>query len=455
MFANGLISFLTKGVEAEVHQLNAANFDEFINANEKTLVKFYAPWCGHCKSMAPAYISASDEVDKEGKVKFAEIDVTEHQDIGTKYGVKGFPTIKYFQKGVPTEYEGGRSEQDFLSYIEVMTSDAVTKVASVEAAKSAAVTGQVSFIAVCKDSAKFEEIASANRMLGKFFVVEGDANEIIVVRPDGEEKISMDSEDLLMKIKVEKLPLFGPVSGENFGSYMETGLDMIWYAGTQSDYDKVKEEVSKAAKELRGKFNFVFIDSGVFAKQIEGMLGISAEDMPKLVRTRDLPGKFINEGKMIATDILEWMRKIDAGEIEAVLKSEDIPTENNGPVKTVVGKNFDQIVAKDKDVFLMIHAPWCGHCKKFMPEFEAAAEEIAKKSPDTVMAILDGTANELSNEDYTWSGFPTVYFKKAGSDKPQKYNGQRETAGVLEFLSKSVKTPFEYVVPKKEEDDEL
>jgi len=443
---------------AEVHTLGQDNFADFIEKNENVLVKFFAPWCGHCKNMAPAYEAASDIADKAGKVKFVEVDVTEHKEIGDKYEVKGFPTIKYFTKGQVVDYEGARDEQSFLNYIDMMTSDAITKVASMAAAKAEKPEGAVAFVGTFeKDSAefkKFEGIASANRLIGKYYHVEGSANTVTVVREDGEVELKVSDSDLLAKMKMEKLPLFGDISGETFGGYMETGLDMIWYAGTVEDKVKVEAEIKKVAQEFRGKYNFVFIDSATFARQIDGMLGVTEDQLPKLVKTQDGPGKFIMNESVTSSNIAAWIKKIEEGSIEAVLKSEEIPESNDGPIKTLVGKTFDSMMEKDKDILLMIHAPWCGHCKKFMPEFEAAAEEIAKKSPNTMMALLDGTANELTNDNYVWTGFPTVYFKKAGETKPEKYNGERTTAGVLEFLSKAVKTPFEYEKPV-EVDDEL
>jgi protein disulfide isomerase len=50
------------------------------------------------------------------------------------------------------------------------------------------------------------------------------------------------------------------------------------------------------------------------------------------------------------------------------LKSEDIPAENNAPVKILVGKSFNQLVIdNENDVLVEFYAPWCGHCKKLAP----------------------------------------------------------------------------------------
>jgi len=449
-------NFLAQGINAEVHNLTADTFKKFIADNENTLVKFYAPWCGHCKSMAPEYLEASNVI--EG-AKLAEVDVTVEAALGEEYGIKGFPTLKYFSKGNVIDYDGGRSKQDFVNYIEMMSSDAFTVIQSMEEARTMAEKNVVFVLKSKVDSPEhlaFSNISMVNRMMGKFVFIESDDTEIIIISNGTETPVTFSDEaSLLQKMKVEKLPLFGKVSGENFASYMDTGLDLVWYAGSPEDYLKVKAEVEKSAKTFRGEFNFVFLDSTEFERQIEGMLGLTSSDLPRLVRTRDGPGKFILDETVTADNITTWMKNVTEGKVAAILKSEEVPESDDGPIKTLVGKNFDSVVTEDKDVVVMIHAPWCGHCKKMMPEFEAAAAEIAKKSPETVMAILDGTANELENANYPYTGFPTVYFKKAGSDKPIPFpfTGERNASSILEFLSKNVKTTFEFEVPVVVDDE--
>jgi protein disulfide isomerase family A protein 3 len=59
--------------------------------------------------------------------------------------------------------------------------------------------------------------------------------------------------------------------------------------------------------------------------------------------------------------IEEFARKLAKGELEAYLKSQEIP-EQTGDVKVVVAKNFDEIVNDNsKDVLIEFYAPWCGH----------------------------------------------------------------------------------------------
>lgn len=65
------------------------------------------------------------------------------------------------------------------------------------------------------------------------------------------------------------------------------------------------------------------------------------------------------------------------GKIEAYVKSEEIPSDNDGPVKVVVGKNFDEIVNDpEKDVLIEFYAPWCGHCKNLEPKYKELGEKV-------------------------------------------------------------------------------
>ncbi|CAG8721780.1 15822_t:CDS:2, partial [Acaulospora morrowiae] len=83
-------------------------------------VEFYAPWCGHCKNLAPIYEKVAKDYAQESECVVANIDASDHRTIGDRYDVKGYPTIKFFPKGenkTPIDYTGGRTEQDFVDFL--------------------------------------------------------------------------------------------------------------------------------------------------------------------------------------------------------------------------------------------------------------------------------------------------------------------------------------------------
>lgn len=83
------------------------------------MLEFYAPWCGHCKQLAPKYDElAKDLKDVKGLV-IAKIDSTQNEIEGVS--VSGFPTIKFFAKGskrAPQDYTGEREVEGFKSWLE-------------------------------------------------------------------------------------------------------------------------------------------------------------------------------------------------------------------------------------------------------------------------------------------------------------------------------------------------
>eukprot|EP01027_Heterolobosea_sp_BB2_P023834 GEZU01035857.1.p1 GENE.GEZU01035857.1~~GEZU01035857.1.p1 ORF type:complete len:386 (-),score=184.82 GEZU01035857.1:10-1113(-) len=109
-----------------VVDLTPDNFDSVVDGSKAVLVEFYAPWCGHCKRLAGDYANLGDSIAAskyKDEIVIAKVNADTHKELGSKYGVRGFPTIKFFPKGStePEEYSGGRSVEDFLSFLSEKT----------------------------------------------------------------------------------------------------------------------------------------------------------------------------------------------------------------------------------------------------------------------------------------------------------------------------------------------
>lgn len=125
-----------------VVDLTPDNFDQFVNGSKSALVEFYAPWCGHCKQLVPAYTKLGEEISGNGALKsqvvIGKVNADAHRELGQRFGIRGFPTIKWFGRGnkvdSPDDYEGGRSADQFLNFIKdkVQADKGLGRVASID-----------------------------------------------------------------------------------------------------------------------------------------------------------------------------------------------------------------------------------------------------------------------------------------------------------------------------------
>ena len=88
-------------IEPGITDLNDANFDQIVSAENPTLVDFWAEWCGPCKMIGPALEELSNEYG--GTVKIAKVNVDNSPDIARRFEVMSIPTLILFKDGEPAK----------------------------------------------------------------------------------------------------------------------------------------------------------------------------------------------------------------------------------------------------------------------------------------------------------------------------------------------------------------
>lgn len=158
---NILITCAAQGVaHTTVQVLTADNFDKNVlsdPANGLWFLKFYAPWCGHCKKMAPTLDKVAPYLS--GKMAIGKIDCTQYKPLCSRYGVSGFPTLKVYRDGDVFDYPGERHADAIIEFAEKMSASAVALVSSYDDAMSTAKNAKngVAFLAY-DPSSKGDEI---------------------------------------------------------------------------------------------------------------------------------------------------------------------------------------------------------------------------------------------------------------------------------------------------------
>jgi len=103
-------------VGAQSIELTPQTWDDK-TAGKSVFVKFFAPWCGHCKRMKPAWDAVMEEFASSDSILVADVDCVEAgKPLCDKVGVKGFPTIKYGDPNDLQDYKGGREKDDLSSF---------------------------------------------------------------------------------------------------------------------------------------------------------------------------------------------------------------------------------------------------------------------------------------------------------------------------------------------------
>lgn len=94
------------------------NWEKVVKDETKdVLVKYYAPWCGHCKALAPTWESLGGETKDIEDLVIAKFDATANEVAGLE--IRGYPTLKYYPKNDKSgiDYSGDRELEDFKKWL--------------------------------------------------------------------------------------------------------------------------------------------------------------------------------------------------------------------------------------------------------------------------------------------------------------------------------------------------
>jgi len=472
-----VVLLLSTGILADeddgVTVLTIKNFDDVVNSNSHVLVEFYAPWCGHCKKLAPEYSAAAAQLKTSGNnVVIAKVDADSEKELGSRFGVEGFPTLKWFVNGKPQEYTGGRVTKDIVSWVEKHTGPAYKPVNSNEelAAEIASAKGKPVVIAVLADQAgpvaqQFFSAAQDDTTGAVYLIASPGsvtdglpASDSLVLKVSGraDESIPVDpipqAKSINDWVSVYSLPLVVPFSQETqssiFGSPVKTQL--LAFIDPKKHIE-ILSRLEAAAGSRRGFITFVSMD--ITTEENKGVLdyfGVTAEEAPTIylvvLKDQMLKYKYTGvAGDITTSDLNNFLAQHDAGSLKVHIKSEpDSPEHLSQAVKVVTGNSFQSLVIDNtKDVLVEFYAPWCGHCKKLEPVYLKMAQELeADGAANLVIAKMDATINDPP-ENINVRGYPTIYFFPGNNKQaPIIFEGDRSAKAIKKFLRKNAHNPL-------------
>ncbi|KAI6713678.1 hypothetical protein B2J93_957 [Marssonina coronariae] len=457
--AAGLVSAAVASA-SDVASLTQDTFPDFVKDNELVLAEFFAPWCGHCKALAPEYEEAATTL-KEKNIKLAKVDCTEEVDLCKTFGVEGYPTLKVFRgPDNVNAYSGARKAPAIISYMTKQSLPAVSTLTkdTLEDFKTADKVVLVAYFAADDKSSNETFTAVAEKLRDNFLF--GATNDADIAKAEGvtapalvlyksfdEGKTvfteTFDAESIEKFANTESIPLIGELGPETYSGYMASGVPLAYiFAETEEERSTLAKSLKEVAERHRGKVSFATIDAKAYGAHA-GNLNLKVDKWPAFaiqdtVKNKKFPHD--QEKEINAELIGRFVSDFVEGKIEPSIKSEPIPETQEGPVQVVVAKNYDDIVLEDKkDVLIEFYAPWCGHCKALAPKYDILGQLYVDGgfTDKVTIAKVDATANDVPDEV---QGFPTIKLYKAGDKKnPVSYEGDRSIEDLIKFVKENGK----------------
>merc|ERR1712241_1426242 len=354
-------------------------------------------------------------------------------------------------------YNGGRTADTIVTWLEKKTGPAAKSLDSVDAAKAFVDDNDIAVVGFFKDGASEAAkafLATADSLDDYPFGMTADDAVFSEYKVEKDnvvifKKFDEGRNDLEGEVTEEALAKF--ISGNALPLVVEFNQDtaqkifsgdvkshLLMFLSASSEDFTAKTDIARGiAKDYKGEMLFVTINTDEEDhKRIMEFFGMDESELPsmRIIKLEEDMSKYKPENKDLTDEnIRSFIKQYLDGSLKAHLMSEEIPEDwDKEPVKVLVGKNFED-VAKDtnKDVLVEFYAPWCGHCKQLAPTWDKLGEKY-KDSETVVIAKMDSTANEL--EDVKVQGFPTIKLFKKGDNKVIDYNGERTLSGLVKFI---------------------
>jgi len=439
-----VVASASSSSSSSVLDLSPDNITSTAQQYKYMMLEFYAPWCGHCQALEPEYSKAAEEISAESKeVALARLDITLYPSVQEEYGIRSFPTLKWFEDGKVTSLQPNERQADkiveWCRKHTSMTSDVDT----IEGLR-ARIDKAKRFLAVGFFEDTDDKLYHAFQDVESRFI---DKEFEIVKSPQVAEA---------MGVKMPAVRLYTKVEEDN--SISETGREIVYSGSSDPDElagevikasspvllrlgdeneeelyadDKVPkalifrassedlEEFRSAAMVMRDRFNFVHVVNDT-NKRICNWVGLQPgeESWVYVVRIDKSKRYRYEAAELNKEGITSFLHEYLNGKLQPYHISEKIYDNwNASTVKKIVGKQFREFVEQDRHVVVEFFAPWCRHCRALEPKYKLAAKYFETRFPDEfVFGQIDGSKNEVPGAQI--QGFPTVWIYPKGKKEP-------------------------------------
>ena len=469
-------------VQAEqVVALDTKGFDAAIRGSTLAFVEFYAPWCGHCKKLAPEWEEvAGEEAHGSPKVLIAKVDAIEEKTLASRFEVEGFPTLKLFRGSpdVSVKYDGPRTKIKLLEWLQTWKTGSLVKrdvkikdvgrgwgkgkkvqILGFNAGKSETMRtalDNLAFVLNPKGSVDLDvpvgEAASSEDLttLG-FSSLEQDVPCVVMFRDfDMEDKKALFVPDdgwttsnfgsLRTWTSERLLPALIPANEESEKSYLQDinpGYGIVGLFSSDEKHVKVVQSVAVEFKGSEPRLKWVSAAQDDYGKSLGKSVNLEESDFPEVVlwefgdtEDKDKVYRFSqhSDSGITKEGVLTFVQQWQAGSLSA----------EKDPVTSLTNENFDRgVISNKKDVLVEFYAPWCGHCKSLAPVYKQLAKHYQDDSRVRITKV-DATAHRIPGIEV--KSFPTIrLFAKGKKHAPIEavFKAGRDLQSLIDFVEEN------------------
>ena len=279
-----LATVLWSGLQVETSKVLEVS-DKFLPLRHDGLwlMKFYAPWCGHCKKLEPVWKHVAQSLG-DTPIRVARVDCTRFPAVATEFNIRGYPTIMFLKGDSVYTYEGDRTREDIVAFARRMSGPPVKHLTSPGELSSAMLNNVIFIYSGSVDHPLYSQFVENAKhfqqdehmywvspaLLGQHMKVPSNDQPVIVaykdklftqfveekreevedekrtVREAGESpdsSLSVVNTSLYSWVTRERFPLFAKVTRGRFGKFLATNKFVVIAVVEENKLEQVSDEM--------------------------------------------------------------------------------------------------------------------------------------------------------------------------------------------------------------------